>query len=161
MNRTLFRALRWCGRRRATVCWLLAALATLAVAGGALTGTAAAEYPRTPAALDASSAPSDGSVEAPARIATVSGVVVAVREAGFALRTGARQVVFVRTDGNTKYRRKGAAVQRADLRPQQQVTVLGRVQPNGRLRARAVSLRGEAIAVQATTTVRPGNPAMQ
>jgi hypothetical protein len=154
MSRMLYRMLVWCSRRRAVTIWSLAVLAAVAIAGRTAAGaTVAADNPAL-RSLPQVFAGGSSDQHPLARVTIVSGLIVSVRETGFILRSEDRRVIGVRTDGATKYRRKGAAVQRSDLSQGQRVTILGRVQPNGRLRARAVSLRGEPASSQDVPAAR-------
>ena len=154
MSRALYRLLVWCGRRKAVVSWSLAALAIVTTVGGTVAGaTVMASDATIPSLTPASIAGSSGPA-AHTRVVTVRGTVLAVRDAWFTLRTERQRVIVVRTDSATRYRHQGAASERSELRQGQRVTILGRIQPNGRLRARAVAVRGEA-SVQDAGAARP------
>jgi hypothetical protein len=136
----MFRVLEWAGGHRTAVSWALALITTLAMAGGAVAGSLQPSVPAPVAGMSGTAAAERA--PAPARIITVTGVVVGVRAQGFALRTSDGRIVVVRTDEHTRYRRKGEPLAREALRRGHTLTAIGRLQPNGVLRARAVSVRG-------------------
>jgi cytochrome c-type biogenesis protein CcmE len=142
MSARLFRLLDGINRRRALTSWLVAVTAAVAVTCGLLIG--AGRQPADAAGLPAEATLIEGAVATVApRTASVSGVVVAVREHSFGLRTADGRILLVRTDQRTRYRRSGDAIPHEQLRRGQRVTVLGRTQENGRFHARAVAVRGE------------------
>ncbi len=142
IERALFRLLDAAARHRAATGLLTGVVAAVAIVGGVVLGAsrpvtaAPGDEARSPAAVERFSTVAAGRT-------ALQGVVIAVRPQGFALRTPNGRTVLVRVDAQTQIRRGGRNVGRAALRRAQRVVVLGRVQPNGVLRALGVAIRGQ------------------
>ena len=154
MSRALFLLLDLLGRHRRPAGWLTAAAAALAVTGGVALG-AEGGPPADPATADPAATSVTRSVAA--RQTAVQGVIVQVRRQAILVRTVDGGRVLVRTDPQTRYRHAGKAVERTLLRRGLKVTVLGRADGEGGLRARAVVIRGKFPAPAPARG--PGTPA--
>lgn len=157
MSGLLYRLLDAVGRRRALTGWLTAAAAGLALTGGVLAGSGHAPAVAAPGPPTAGARPNVATVT-PGRT-SLQGIVTDVRPQGFALRLQNGRTVVVRTDDKTAYRKAGKPTGREGLERGARVVVLGKVQPNGRLRARAVAFRGQVPAPKRPApALPPGAP---
>lgn len=141
MSRGLFHVLEWGASHRIAVSWMLALLVSAGTVGGVVTGAARSTPPLTWHEIDAGRELPQ--IIAP-RIVTVSGVLVDVEAQGLTLRTKGDRIIMIHTDARTRYMRKGKTLLRDQLHPGLQLAVIGQIKLHGPIRARAVSIRGEA-----------------
>jgi hypothetical protein len=141
MTDRLIRFWRWVGTHRMLVGWVAAVLCIAMFGGGVALGVTRDLPARFVEPVDAK----------PAAVGSASVQAVVTRHRGNALIavTAAGERLLIRTNERTIFRRRGETIPSEDIRRGARILVLGRPAGEGVIVARAVVVRGRALAAPA------------